>query len=398
MPIPDTASPSAGLDWLMALLWPEAVAAGSQSGPRYAVISRGGRPKLIVPLDSRRAAAAAINRMSGDIGAGAGLVRRLGGHSLRLGLMQPILRTRWTSPQRGTTPALEDYLRAALGVDEAALAVTVGPPRPNRKPVIEVFKPDGTTIGFAKVGWNGLTRHLVAREAANLELIDRTAMPDVEAPRVLHLGVWRDLDILVLSPLAQPPEANVRRVPTAHEVGQVTTLFTAPDQRLGASPYAIQLDDRIASRSGDDAALLRRALEQACRADGDTAMRFGGWHGDWTPWNMVAASAGLLVWDWERAGGPVPLGLDAVHYFFQSAWLREGAPAEAAIDLALDRSSDVLTALGVPRAHRRSIGLLYLSELFLRYAENAEHGTDQLRTGRHDEVRTALRRLVAAPD
>lgn len=334
--------------------------------------------------------------MSGDIGAGSGLVRRLGGHGLRLGLMQPILRTRWTSPQQGTTPSLENYLREALGVNQAELAVTVGPPRPNRKPVIELFKPDGTTIGFAKVGWNGLTRHLVAREAANLELVDRAAMPDVEAPRVLHLGVWRDLDILVLSPLTQPPEANVRRVPTAHEIGQVATLFTAPDQRLEESPYAIQLGDRIALRSGNDFALLTRALEEACRADGDTAMRFGGWHGDWTPWNMVAAAASLLVWDWERAGGPVPLGSDAVHYFFQAAWLREGATAAAAIGLALDRSSDVLAALGVPRVHRRSIGLLYLSELFLRYAENADYGTDQLRIGRHDEVRTALRQLVAS--
>ncbi len=278
------------------------------------------------------------------------------------------------------------------------MAVTVGPPRPNRKPVIELFKPDGTTIGFAKVGWNGLTRHLVAREAANLELVDRAAMPDVEAPRVLHLGAWRDLDILVLSPLTQPPEANVRRVPTPYEVGQVATLVTAPDQRLAASPYAIQLGERIALRSSDDAALLTRALEKARWVDGDTPMRFGGWHGDWTPWNMVPAAASLLVWDWERAGGPVPLGFDAVHYFFQSAWLREGAPAEEAIGLALDRSSDVLAALGVPAAHRISIGLLYLSELFLRYAENADYGTDQLREGRHDDVRTALRQLVAAPN
>ena len=109
----------------------------------------------------------------------------------------------------------------------------------------------------------------------------------------------------------------------------------------------------------------------------------------------MPARGKLLVWDWERAGGPVPLGFDAVHYFFQSAWLREAASAEAATDLALDRSADVLAALGVPRVHRDSIGLLYLSELFLRYAENADHGTDQLRGDRHDQVRRALQQMVA---
>ena len=378
----------------MGLLWPHALAAGSQPGATYGVISRHGRPRLVVPLDSPRAAAAAINRVSGDVGARSGLMRRLGGYGLRSGLMQPLLRTRWTSPGEGTPPSLEDYFCRALDVDELALAVTVGPPRPNRKPVIELLRPDGETIGFAKVGWNGLTRHLVAREGSNLNGLDRAAMPSIEPPTVLHHGAHGDLDILVLSPLAQPQQANVRRAPTAHEVGQVATLATSPDQRLEASPYAVELRGRIASRSEADAALASRALEQAHGADAGTPMRFGGWHGDWTPWNMLAAESRLLVWDWERAGGPVPLGLDTIHYWFQSAWLREGASAETAIGLALDRSTEVLIALGVPRIHRRSLGLLYLSELFLRYAENADYGTDQLRAGRHDEVRGALSQLV----
>jgi hypothetical protein len=394
VPIADTTSSSPDLAWLMALLWPDAVAAGSQPGPTYGVISRGGRPKLIVPLDSPPAAAAAINRATGDVSTASSLARRLGRYGLRAGLIQPLLRNRWTSPRRSTPPSLESYFCDALGIDKVTLAVTVGPPRPNRKPVIELFAPDGATIGFAKVGWNGLTRHLVAQEAANLETLDRAKMPNIEAPRVLHHGAHRELDIVVLSPLSQPPQTNVRRSPTAQEVGQVATVASADNQRLGASPYAAGLRVRIASHSTGDTALLSEALEQACRSAGETPMRFGGWHGDWTPWNMLAAPTGLLVWDWERAGGPVPLGLDAIHYSFQSAWLREGASAGAAIDIALDRSAAVLAALGVPRVHRRLIGLLYLCELFLRYADNAAHGTDQLRAGRHDEVRRALQQRV----
>ena len=394
MPTADT-SLSPDLDWLVTLLWPEAVPAGSQPGPQYGVISRQGRPKLIVPLDSPRAAAAAIARISGDVGTRAAVVRRLAGYGLRAGAMQPLLRTRWTSAIGGTPPSVEDYFRAALGVDDIMLAVTVGPPRPNRKPVVELLSPNGATIGFAKVGWNGLTRHLVAREAGVLNGLDRDAMPAIEAPSVLHHGARHELTILVLSPLAPTPQAHVRRHPTAHEVGQVSTLFTAPDQRLERSAYALELHNRAASRSAADGALVARALELGCRGDRETPMRFAGWHGDWTPWNMMPARGKLLVWDWERAGGPVPLGFDAVHYFFQSAWLREAASAEAAIDLALDRSADVLAALGVPRVHRDSIGLLYLSELFLRYAENADHGTDQLRGDRHDQVRRALQQRVA---
>lgn len=390
-----TGSPGrSDLDWLLDLLWPNAVTTGSPAGHRYGVINRGGRPRLIIPLDSRRAAAAAATRLSSDVGAKGRALRHAAGFGLRSGVAQPFLRRRWTSVA-GSPPSLETYLAAALGIDDICLAVTVGPPRPNRKPVIEILRPTGRTLAFAKVGWNGLTRHLVAREAAVLNGLDRALLSEIVAPRVLHHGTWNDLDVVVLSPLNTPPGTTVAREPSTGELEQTAALHPRSDHPLGSSPYLPVVRDRVDRRDNDDAGLLNAALEKATAELGSDPVAFAGWHGDWTPWNMMATRNELLVWDWERATGPVPLGLDAIHYHFQTAWLRERTPAPDAFTAALSRSRGSVTGLGVRADQIQPLGVLYLVELFLRYAENADHGTEELRRGRHETIAATLRELVA---
>ena len=51
------------------------------------------------------------------------------------------------------------------------VSLRIGPPRANRKPVLELLSPGGEVLGFAKVGVTGLTRELVRAEAAALDVL-----------------------------------------------------------------------------------------------------------------------------------------------------------------------------------------------------------------------------------
>ena len=46
-------------------------------------------------------------------------------------------------------------------MERVELAVRVGADRPNGKPVVQVMRPSGESLGFGKVGWNDLTRGMV---------------------------------------------------------------------------------------------------------------------------------------------------------------------------------------------------------------------------------------------
>ena len=77
------------------------------------------------------------------------------------------------------------------------MSVHVGAPRANRKPVLQLLSPDGTTLGFAKLGVNRLTRRLVRAETSALVTLRYLRLSTVDTPRVLHTGRWRGHQVLV---------------------------------------------------------------------------------------------------------------------------------------------------------------------------------------------------------
>ena len=48
-------------------------------------------------------------------------------------------------------------------------------------------------------------------------------------------------------------------------------------------------------------------------------VRYGAYHGDFTPWNMFVEEGELFVFDWEYAGMSYPKGLDRYHFWMQTA-------------------------------------------------------------------------------
>ncbi len=147
----------------------------------WAAIPSVENPKLLVPLGSRSASIRTMRRQLNG--------RRLRTRMARAGLTlatgtgalmrMPRLRIAVAGPS--DAPSIEDPLREVLGVDDVRLTMPVGPPRSNRKPVLQVTDGSGHVLAFAKVGHNPLTQRLVRQEGDALR-----ALRERPAPRRAH--------------------------------------------------------------------------------------------------------------------------------------------------------------------------------------------------------------------
>ena len=138
-------------------------------------------------------------------------------------------------------------------------------------------------------------------------------------PSVLHAGQWRGLQVLVQSALPvwlpraplTPRRLTAAMLDVAGCCGYTTG--TLARQRLLARAARPAAPGRRPARGRR----ARRGGRLLAKHAGDTAFRYGAWHGDWAPWNMANLADALLVWDWERFATGVPLGFDAVHHELQ---------------------------------------------------------------------------------
>jgi hypothetical protein len=380
---------AADLDWIAAILSAPPIEAsvtrsGSAASGRIVqtlgILPSVAQPRLLISLESTRAAAALLRGGSHAREVRVRLGRALLRVGLRVGLAQRLLRDRLCFVVDETAEAapspedvlLSEHLAEVLGRRDLSFAVRLGRVRPNRKPLIHVVSREGTPVSYVKVGWNALTQGLVAREAEVLEAVEGAPRAAFAAPRVLYHGTWKDLELLALSPL------DGRLVRGSRHLGdvlramlEIARLSDAEEHSLAESRYWRSLRDRIAALAGgQDLAALAGRLEARWGAE---VLTFGSWHGDWTPWNMAKGNRTLAVWDWERSGEGIPVGLDAAHFDLQVALAESRHRWEAALPTVLVGNEGLLGRLpdaGEPRL----LVALDLLEMALRAAEGREAG------------------------
>ena len=158
---------------------------GWRAVDRYVVLPSLRRPGMLVPVRFGAGAAAAARQFLLLPGRAGGAATEAAALMLRTGLPQRIARSRLTvavapSVAEAELPqlVLRRHLAETLAAGRVELAVRIGATRPNGKPVVQVSRPDGRVLAYAKVGWNDLTRPLVAAEAEALRGAGRPGEAD----------------------------------------------------------------------------------------------------------------------------------------------------------------------------------------------------------------------------
>ncbi len=278
----------------------------------------------------------------------------------------------------GEVPVLEDLLQESFG-ERITIGLLLGTPRPNRKPVLQVFGPDGTVLAFVKVGTDPVTSDLVRREAECLRRVLAADLLVVHPPKVLHAGPVAGLEVLALEPLVSSQQAgrDVAVEPPLAAMAEVAGSQGIQWEVLSSSRF---WGNAVSAVSGiPDPALRMRiegVLEGLARLYGSTKVAMGSWHGDWAPWNMGIAGGRVQVWDWERYSDAVPWGLDVAHFLAQR--VKDGSSVRS--------EQEQLLRERLPRALRRTgdhgleqdptiVLLTYLMTISLRFADAAGGST-----------------------
>ena len=401
-PVAEVAPPTSGLDWACRLLFgsggPVAACRRRERPPAgygrveaYLVLPRASNPRLLVPLGSPQAAGSALRRNHDATSRKARLARAALGVGLRFGLTQQladrvdVFVDPTLSPAERSRHVLTEHLRDIFGRRDLEMAVILGVPRLNRKPVLQVLASDGAVVGYVKAAWNDLTGGLVRNEARVLADLAGAKPTTFTPPAFVAAGPWGDLELIAATALpnaARPDPAQILDPPMA-VIAEIAGLWGRSTARLADSPYWAGVRERLDRRASSD--VLQRAVDWIERRHGHTDIAFGAWHGDFTPWNMARLGGTTYLWDWERSA-PAPAGLDLLHFLFQGVCRFEGKAPAAAIERCSERLASLLPALDVEAGTERALWSLYRLELLLRYDEARMTGVLARQSKIHDGI------------
>ena len=359
-----------------ALLWPGPAPTGRRLGAlatnsptRYACLPSRADLRFLVPTGPGPVRAAAVRRLP-RLGA---LPRPLRSAAVAvlgdLGLLRlwPI---QLTVDRPLDEESLLQHLGTALGTAVTASA-RFGPPRANRKPVLELFDRNGRTRAFAKVGWNDLTAELVRREEAALRAVHAKRLDHLSAPPLLDAGTWHDLTYLLLGPVETGPTGATDDRARDRAMLELTRAFAGSAVPLSDSAHWTALRASLEALDGAGGDLASAAARLDSVAPRITVTP-SAWHGDWTPWNMTTDEGTAVVWDWERFELEVPSGFDALHFAFHHAVRREGLTPQVAIRRTAARSAAILSPFGVADADAAGTFAVYLLHLGQRHARDGQ--------------------------
>jgi len=349
-------------------LWPVPARAdlarrGGEGGLEYFIAPAVRRPRVMVPR-----AVPGADRMF--VRHGGGLLERAvwgawrRGHQLGLAGRLPLSRLVVDPDPDG----IEAFLSDALG-EPVGIGVLLGPPRANRKPVIQIFSIPGRTIAFAKLGLSDLTRDLLSAEVGALNRLGEVSTTAFRAPRVLHHGDWKGVPILVQEAMGSAQSRQTPVEPPVDVMVEVASIAGVESVDLGSNRYLAS----VAPQAGDDwqgidVGAFHRL--HARLAEDSRPMSFGSWHGDFGPWNMGRDADVIEVWDWERFAAGVPVGLDAAHYRTQVSVAAQAEPS-ASWPLLVRDVAAVLDASGATASDAARVAGCYLLTICARYRQDA---------------------------
>ncbi len=334
----------------------------SSADVAWLVLAHSRAPRLLVPTTPPRATSLAIDRVSSALDWQHLLGRQMVGHALRTGVGS-LYPERLVLDREGADSFL-GYLSERFG-QPVIVAISVGRPRANLKPVLTVFSHTGQRLAFVKVGYPSVAAVHVERETAALRALADKTFTQLVAPGVIFADTWHGAPVLAITALTEGVRwvrDGRRRIPHA-AMAEVSRSSGAPISILDDVPAWVRLRDQadVESRRDD----FGEAVAVLRERHGDLVLRPSAWHGDWTPWNMCWERNKISLWDWERYDPDTVPGLDAYHYAI-SCKANQGGLNKATVRKGLDWAVSGTTSVN-DRA--KVLGQLYLAFIAGRHLE-----------------------------
>lgn len=341
----------------------------AKGGEVYTVVPAIGSARLLVPHADRRAASVAVRGSIASRSVKDRLRQRVLAGVFSAGLGDLVFRDRLAVDAE---QSLAEHLSGLLGM-RVRLSVRFGPPRANRKPVLQLIDDRARTVAYAKMGVNELTSALITAEHRALRLLAGHDLSPARVPEVLHFGTWAGAELLVVgalpvSPDAEPAGLTPRSLAAMRAVAQVQGVARRP---FTGSSYAARLTAQVdALGERDVAGLMRQVLAECAGVE----LGFGCWHGDWNGGNMSVLGDELLLWDFERFAPDVPLGYDALHFELHEAVTVRHEPPSPSARAVAGRAAELLAPFGVDAAAAPAVAALYFVEIGSRYLGDRQEG------------------------
>lgn len=354
------------VDDVLELLWPGHHRV-SRPGRRGVVMMPPGRPRLVLPRQPARVAAAALrNYNTAAVGVGRGRLV-VGALALRCGAGSLV-----PGGLVDDGNGIEAALSSRLGY-EVFVGVYIGPPRVVQKPVLQVLDAHGVTRAFAKISVSERTRCLIEHEADTLRTLAGMDFARLRVPEILHEGHWRGHRLVVQRAVArrrrQLVDARLRWAAGC----ELFEVYGSSRRPIIDSAFAARLLERVYALPDTTVGRrLREAVGRAVEWTGEIELRFGAAHADWVPWNMAADGAHLDVWDWEGFVTDVPAGFDELHWRVNHAVAIGGQPPRRAVPAQAAAAMDALAGQGMGRRAATATALWYVLDLATRYAADGE--------------------------
>jgi len=180
------------------------------------------------------------------------------------------------------------------------------------------MRPDGSILGYAKVGCNQETVALVENEVRFLRRLSEQKFSCLVIPELLYAGWFRDRFVAVTRQ-ASPP---VSHAPAAITSLHLEALRELRESGNGAAcgPAAALECRQLAS--GYYCGLVQQAIARARQWLGTNPLPRYARHGDFTPWNLRLVAGGLLAFDWEYASEQGTPGYDLIHFLLRARALK----------------------------------------------------------------------------
>jgi hypothetical protein len=352
--------------------------AGHEPTFTFLALPSGAKPYVLVPPEPVLAKAS-LRNVGNAVVWRLRVAEELLGQGLGLGIPQWVRHERvyisFSSDDGASHPTLLDHFQELFHRSDLSLGVILGQKRPNRKPVIKILSSQGECLGFAKVGWNEISRALVKNEAHVLQSIAELAIApeSFRVPKVLEYRQVGDAELLVTAPIPPRRAGNSRRMLRfPMEVAkEISALEERPTEVFAQSSYWSNLKSRIGALKpgGGPVRALGDGVERLESRYGAREITFGAWHGDFTPWNMSRSRGTLSIWDWERSGGLVPVGLDAARFDLDVRLKIKRERARDAVHRSVMSLGPTLEAMGAEAGTATLVTTLHALEMVLRFEE-----------------------------